>query len=875
MWFDNAKYNIRPMVVKGSVETTMLHAAASEGLPDMLHVLLTAWPAGAQARDSRGKLPLHAACGYEAGQNHCPKGSLAVVQPLLQQWPDGVKVADTDGRVPLHFAAERGDVEQVRLLLEHWPDGVKVADTDGRLPLHYAGMSGVFQLVQLLLQKWPSSEKVADLRPGYLPLHYASRGSDVELVQLLLQLWPDSVQVVGNDGWLPLHMAACCGSLELVQLLLEHWPQGFHVVTEEGETVLSLSIAGGSVQNARWIFQRSPPPSYIPNLDCVVLIELACNTTEASQSWKDAARDLKCSNTRWLTKPELQLWLDFCGGSPNFRDSSGSRLIDLLQESEAQEFLEFRGTQEDRITTTLIDWFIWVALISATSTAFAVVGLEWLTVRFMRNWGWLKEVSVPDEFEESAKLLVGQAFARRVWLLRLWRWLELLVAVVLLGPSLLLMYWVWWLPLVAFTYVVPAACRHGIRKLVQAPVLTIFAQGAAAQVIALLRTALFLGILVNVHVVSDAAVSYGYGDDFASMPSIAWMQNLINPSYEDWYRSKLRLWHESRLHDHWLFEGGSQISAATLYQSLEQVGAWLLVLYLACLLCAVMCRCVQLLLKQRAGSGATHDGLKQLAVRELLKTPKDKIQGGGLWPSVAVWLLDVGLDVNTIFTFLMAKQYVFAAVTAFVVVRSTFKQVLVLAPWNLPEAVRQSAHRGLVRKDLLDMLEEEKRSEAFLCGCITAYSAMFSVDTAVQMLVQMLSTLLSTWLFAGYAVQVCDFEMDEDAVNNSYGEAAQESVPEPTLHETAQGLPAGEMTQKDANEETWISVVATEEKEAASLEVTKDGEMLSSQRYSSCAAPKGPASKARAKKKPGSRKQKSKFSKPSPADVIGASKQAS
>ena len=118
---------------------------------------------------------------------------------------------------------------------------------------------------------------------------------------------------------------------------------------------------------------------------------------------------------------------------------------------------------------------------------------------------------------------------------------------------------------------------------------------------------------------------------------------------------------------------------------------------------------------------------------------------------MAVWLLDVGLDVNTVFTFLVAKHYIFAAVTAFVVVRSTLKQVMVLNPWSLREArfypwqvpeyhenlsrqntgpprtpvrvasffaqfrllllvlyeqaVRQSADRGLVRKDLLDMLE--------------------------------------------------------------------------------------------------------------------------------------------------------------------------
>ena len=131
--------------------------------------------------------------------------------------------------------------------------------------------------------------------------------------------------------------------------------------------------------------------------------------------------------------------------------------------------------------TTLTDWFAWVTLISAVSTALAGVCVERLMVRFLRSKGWLEEESVPDKFLESAKLLVGQAFARSVWLLRLWRWLEVLVAVFLLGPSLLFMHWVWWLPLVAFAYVVPAVCRFGIWKLVQAPVLTIFTQGAAAQ----------------------------------------------------------------------------------------------------------------------------------------------------------------------------------------------------------------------------------------------------------------------------------------------------------------------------------------------------------------------------------------------------------
>ena len=134
--------------------------------------------------------------------------------------------------------------------------------------------------------------------------------------------------------------------------------------------------------------------------------------------------------------------------------------------------------------------------------------------------------------------------------------------------------------------------------------------------IAFIRTVLLLGIFV---VVLRVVITYTY------TPLPVWTQNLMNPVYEDWHRTKYQLWLESRLHDHWLFEGAPWISAAHLYQSQLVVGTLLLVLYLACLLCAAMCRCVQLRLKRRDGNDDVHE--KHRAVRELLKTPKDKIQG--------------------------------------------------------------------------------------------------------------------------------------------------------------------------------------------------------------------------------------------------------
>ena len=61
-------------------------------------------------------------------------------------------------------------------------------------------------------------------------------------------------------------------------------------------------------------------------------------------------------------------------------------------------------------------------------------------------------------------------------------------------------------------------------------------------------------------------------------------------------------------------------------------------------------------------------------------------RGGGLYGSVALLVLDVALDINTVFAFLAAKHYMFAAVMIFVVARSGIKQLLALPPWRLWQA---------------------------------------------------------------------------------------------------------------------------------------------------------------------------------------------
>ena len=285
------------------VESTMLHEAADRGHAQVLQLLLTAWPEGAQARNSFGQVPLHS------------PGSVEVAQLLLEQWPDGLKVADSTGQLPLHRTASH-DREFVQL-----------------------------ELVRLLMQKWPDALQVVD-QAGGTPLHRTCRHGNAEVAKVFVEQWPAGLNVTDRRGGLPLHWAAHSGSIELMQFLLERLPDALHVRTGRGETVLEIAAArepldygDGALQLAMWIFNRSQPlPFKNSRFACTFLIQVACsNSFEVSQEWTDAARELKCHQANRLLKPALQLWLDVCDGSPSWKDSYQRPLVHNLYDFEAKD----------------------------------------------------------------------------------------------------------------------------------------------------------------------------------------------------------------------------------------------------------------------------------------------------------------------------------------------------------------------------------------------------------------------------------------------------------------------------------------------------------------------------------------------------------
>eukprot|EP00438_Fugacium_kawagutii_P022952 Skav226789 [mRNA] locus=scaffold8:363272:375002:- [translate_table: standard] len=85
-----------------------------------------------------------------------------------------------------------------------------------------------------------------------------------------------------------------------------------------------------------------------------------------------------------------------------------------------------------------------------------------------------------------------------------------------------------------------------------------------------------------------------------------------------------------------------------------------------------------------------------------------------------------------------------------------------VAPKPLPQAIRESLRYGLFRKDLLELLAEQRGFQGFLALCITAYSYWFCVEVAFHGYALLLSLVLSTCNVAEHLQQInCHIDLEE------------------------------------------------------------------------------------------------------------------
>lgn len=220
--------------VKGYLNQTPLHIAASGGYETTVRLLLERSDVDANSKTALGYTPLDYAAQGQNGtvvrllqqNNHmdaknqrsfaraCARGlGTQTIVRLLMDQKDLKQRAIDQNWAPLSYAVQWGDKATVKLLLEQGKGDMNIIYQDGRTPLSYAaGKWNKSAVVRLLLKREDVDANSKDAE-GRTPLSYAaSEGDKAEtVVRLLLERNDVDANWYDNCGYTPLSYAADLG----------------------------------------------------------------------------------------------------------------------------------------------------------------------------------------------------------------------------------------------------------------------------------------------------------------------------------------------------------------------------------------------------------------------------------------------------------------------------------------------------------------------------------------------------------------------------------------------------------------------------------------------------------------------------------------
>ena len=240
-------------VKKDKEKNTPLHSACecrTKDLPKIVKLLLDADTKGvaAKTRDREGNLPIHSAAEKK---NPSPE----VVMMLIDAYPEGLKTKDRDGNLALHSAVENRFEFPAKVyskMLAVNPGAMKITDKERNTPLHSAceniSSAKIIEVLTLMLslEEGRSAATIRD-KDGNLAIHSASESKKLSgkvqamVVDMLVDAYPGSLKIKDRDGNLPLHSAIERGDVLPVKVLakmVQLYPGAVHVVDKEKNTPL-------------------------------------------------------------------------------------------------------------------------------------------------------------------------------------------------------------------------------------------------------------------------------------------------------------------------------------------------------------------------------------------------------------------------------------------------------------------------------------------------------------------------------------------------------------------------------------------------------------------------------------------------------------
>jgi len=219
-----------------TVEFRLLHACAGIDWfpPNLLRLLVVAFPDALTERDEDGNLPIHVAAGgrfdsykidatWEGGFDANSGYQKSTIDILLEANPVVATIADKDGRLPLDLAIESESSGTVRYSQHRWR------------PWEDGGIDS-------LLRSYPEAARIRNPVTGKLPLETAlTRGCYRDWddgIRALLEAYPEAAGLRNPlDGKSPLQLAI---EKEM------HFDKGIYGLIEASPEVIQMPLPGCS-----------------------------------------------------------------------------------------------------------------------------------------------------------------------------------------------------------------------------------------------------------------------------------------------------------------------------------------------------------------------------------------------------------------------------------------------------------------------------------------------------------------------------------------------------------------------------------------------------------------------------------------------------
>lgn len=301
---------------------TAIHLAASEGLVEVIEVIVNELGGNQNVTDRWGGTPMDDAIrgnhtevkqflehhhgvrgfnqmfGTDAGLlcDAAAKDDYPVFIGMAKQSAN-LDLPNLDRRTPLHIAAAEGHLQSVKVLVDNFNVMIDPKDRWEHTPLDEAIYSGHDEVASFLKERGASQGTKPTCTGGNAFLLEAVLHSDIRAVRHHIEVNGYDVNSVNFDSRTPLHLACSLGDMDMVRILVEDYRVHLDPVDHAGGTPLDDAVDNQHEEIIQFLEEKgasvcrtAEPTESLPPDTAVVNIEPEQKSNHKKQAFVDVRR---------------------------------------------------------------------------------------------------------------------------------------------------------------------------------------------------------------------------------------------------------------------------------------------------------------------------------------------------------------------------------------------------------------------------------------------------------------------------------------------------------------------------------------------------------------------------------------------------------